>query len=231
MSNLAKLTLALLLGLTAAALNWMWLATQARPPEFVAAQRAIKIDDEISAEDLVAVAVPGDRDQLKQALIPYANRAILYGAKATRQYDAGDVFFQRDIRPPLEPARWDVIGPFRLVSVDQRVRESSGQGQPYVGEGRNQVTIAVGADFDEPTRRLLEVLDSENQTSSSQPRLRIVAVQVIPMKKSSERGSDTPDSDGPVVLQTVSLDGIANVPSALLEGDMVRFVVPAPPDY
>ena len=34
-------------------------------------------------------------------------------------------------------------------------------------------------------------------------------------------------SDKNVVYQTVSLDGIENVPRVLLEGDVVRFVVPA----
>jgi hypothetical protein len=49
-------------------------------------------------------------------------------------------------------------------------------------------------------------------------------VQVVP--KNELKASDKP-SDKNVVYQTVALDGIENVPRVLLEGDVVRFVVPA----
>ena len=53
---------------------------------------------------------------------------------------------------------------------------------------------------------------------------RIIAVQVIPKNEAS---STAKLDNKNVVYQTVSLDGIENVPRVLLEGDVVRFVVPA----
>ena len=38
--------------------------------------------------------------------------------------------------------------------------------------------------------------------------------------------SDAPD-DKHVVYQTISLDGITNVPRVILAGDVIRFVIPA----
>ena len=82
----------------------------------------------------------------------------------------------------------------------------------------------MSANFDERTRRLLEIIDPNRRTASTKTGQRIIAVQVIP--KNEQTPADKL-SDKNVVYQTVSLDGIENVPRVLLEGDVVRFVVPA----
>ncbi len=46
--------------------------------------------------------------------------------------------------------------------------------------GGNNVTIAVSANFDERTRRLLEIIDPNRRTAAGTGDLRIIAVQVIP---------------------------------------------------
>ncbi len=232
MSNIMKLSFALFLGLVAAGMNWLWVSAKAMPSEFVAANTKIEMGHTIGEEDLIAVPVPGDLDKLKMSLIPYRHRAILFGVKAGRPYDAGDVFFQRDIRPPAEERSWDVIGPFRLISVGARFKEPDQDSQVYSSDNsRNNVTIEVSADFDRKTKQLLEIISPQpSGASNADLGHRIVAVQVVPSlreEQGSARRLPSPNS----VYQTVSLDGIPNVPRVLLAGDMIKFVIPAPTVY
>jgi hypothetical protein len=225
MSHVAKLSLAVVLALLAAGLNAMWLSAEKRPPTFVAVSINVPEGQEIVDEMLTSVPVPGDTDKLRESLIPYASRAILFGVKASRSYTAGDVVFQRDLQAPLELSKFEVLGPFKLISVGERFKSPSTEQQDaQASAGGNNVTIAVSANFDERTRRLLEIIDPSRRRSSTNQASRIVAVQVIPKNEQSPAAK----LDGKnVVYQTVSLDGIENVPGVLLEGDDIRFVVPA----
>jgi hypothetical protein len=225
MSHVAKLSIAVILALLAAGLNAMWLSAAKRPPTFTAVRIDVPQGQPITDEMLMSVPVPGDADELRQSLIPYASRAILFGVKASRDYTAGDIVFQRDLQAPLELTKFEILGPFKLISVGERFKSPSDeQLNAQVSEGGNNITIAVSANFDERTRRLLEIIDPNRRPSTTKPGQRIVAVQVIP--KTEQSAADKLD-DKNVVYQTVSLDGIENVPRVLLEGDVVRFVVPA----
>ena len=224
MSHVAKLSIAVGLALAAALLNVMWLNAERQPPVFVAASADLPAGQEITDAMLAAVPVPGDPERLRASLIPYANRAILFGLKTSRDYIRGDMFFQRDIQAPLELAQFEVLGPFRLISVGERFKQAgSGDEESQVDPGGNNVTIAVSANFDERTRRLLEIIDPNQRTNRGNNVMRIVAVQVIPKNQQS---TSAPISDKDVVYQTVSLQGIENVPRVLLAGDDIRFVVP-----
>lgn len=225
MSHVAKLSLAVVLALVAAALNALWLSAEKQPPLFVAASADLKAGDEITDAMLASVPVPGDPEELRASLIPYANRAILLGMKAPRTYTRGDVFFQRDIQAPLELTQFEVLGPFRLISVGERFKEGGAdESEGRIDPGGNNVTIAVSANFDERTRRLLEIVDPNRKANRDNKVAKIVAVQVIPVDQPS-RAEATNDKN--VVYQTVSLEGIENVPRVLLEGEVIRFVVPA----
>lgn len=225
MSHVAKLSLAVVLALVAAALNALWLSAEKQPPLFVAASADLKAGDEITDAMLASVPVPGDPEELRTSLIPYANRAILLGMKASRTYTRGDVFFQRDIQAPLELTQFEVLGPFRLISVGERFKEGGAdESEGRIDPGGNNVTIAVSANFDERTRRLLEIVDPNRKANRDNKVAKIVAVQVIPVDQPS-RAEATNDKN--VVYQTVSLEGIENVPRVLLEGEVIRFVVPA----
>ncbi len=230
MSNLLKLTLALFLGIIAAGANWVWAASKARPAEFVVAKSQLKLGHTIGEEDLIAVPVPGDYERLKKTLIPYKNRALLFGAETVRAYEAGDVFFHRDIQPPTELSEWDVIGPFRLISVGARFKEPNEATQQYASDSsRNNVTIEVSADFDAKTRRLLEVIAPSFGGDKKDATHNIVAVQVIPSASGVSRQSLRPSPN--TVYQTVSLEGITHVPRVLLAGDQILFVVPGQKQY
>lgn len=222
MSHVGKLSIAVGLALLAAALNAMWLSAEKRPATFVAVAVDVKQGQPLSDDLLTSVPVPGDSEKLRESLVPYSGRAILYGVKASRNYTAGDVVFQRDLQAPLALSKFEVLGPFRLISVGERFKNADDAAAG--AEGGNNITIAVSANFDERTRRLLEIIDPSRSRTTGNPDSRIVAVQVIPK---SEQTPDAKLDDKNVVYQTVSLDGIENVPRVLLEGDVVRFVVPA----
>lgn len=224
MSHLAKLSIAVVLALFAAGLNAMWLSAEKRPPMFVAAKDDFSAGQEITDAMLAPVPVPGDVEKLRASLIPYANKAILLGMRTSRNYTRGDMFFQRDIQAPLELTQFEVLGPFKLISVGERFKQGDSQAESQISSGTgDNVTIAVSANFDERTRRLLQIIDPNRKSTSDSKPTRIVAVQVIPREQQTPEGAA---GDKDVVYQTVSLQGIENVPRVLLAGDVIRFVVP-----
>lgn len=225
MRHLMGLGLAGLLGLLAAGLNLFWISGLATPSEFVGVKSDIVAGETLNDEDLMAVPIPGAERTLRQSFIPWRDRAVLFGTLAHRDYVAGDVVLHRDILPPTETTRWDVIGPFKLISVGERFKERTADELEYSRTDGNNLTIAVDANFEERTRRLLEVIRTDRSSEEEAPQ--IVAVQVLPSNGLTARSSEPQN----IVYQTVSLDGIANVPRVLLEGDMIRFVVPAAAQY
>lgn len=224
MSNTTKLVLAVVLALAAAALNAVWLSAEKHPPSFVAAGTDLPAGQVITDAMLAPVPIPGDPEKLRATLIPYGARATLLGLKTARTYIRGDMFFQSDIKAPLQLAEYEVLGPFKLISVGSRLAESQAkQDESQTDASGNNITIAVNASFDERTRRLLQIIDpgrGPNRDRST----RIIAIQVIP--KEEQKGTP-PVDDKNVVYQTIPLDGIANVPRVLLAGDVIRFVIPA----
>jgi len=223
MSNVTKLTLAVVLALAAAALNAAWLSAEKHPATYVAAAADLPVGQVITNEMLSDVPIPGNPDQLRASLIPSASRAILLGRMTFRNYIRGDMFFQRDNKPQEQLAEFEVLGPFKLIGVGARFTEvNTKQDESQLDASGNNITIAVNANFDERTRRLLQIVDPSRGPIRDRA-ARIVAIQVIP--KEEQKGLAADDKN--VVYQTISLEGITNVPRVLLEGDVIRFVVPA----
>lgn len=242
MNSIVQLSIAILLAIVAAGINWIYLAAQTSPPTYVAVKSDVKQGKEIEDDMLMSVPVPGDAERLKQALIPYKNRSVLLGTKAARDFFRGDMIFARDVVAPVDEQQWDVIGPFELISVGERFKQGSGRPEDLANTTRgNTVTIAVDAGFDRQTSRLLEAIAADGRFFSGAGKPEIVAVQVVPAPGSrlatsrtleqqlEAAGTSTLPPRDDVVYQTVSLDGIPNVPAVLLEGDLIRFVVPRRP--
>ena len=225
MTNLKKLGLAVGLALAAAVLNVIWLSAEKKPTFYVSVAAEVPAGTPITDDLLTPIAVPGRLDQLRATLVPYANRAVLFGMAATRTYAAGDIVFQRDIQAPSELSEFAVLGPFRLISVGERFKRTDDDSDELtVDPSGNNVTIAVDANFDEKTRRLLEIVNPHRSHQSSAG---IVAVQVIPEDDYQATDVATDDADDNIVYQTISLAGIENVPRVLLAGEVIRFVIPA----
>mgnify|MGYP001459932159 CR=1 FL=1 len=222
MNHVSKLSLAIGLAISSAVLNALWLIAEKKPPLFVAVANDMSAGSEIFDESLMAVPVPGNVEKLRASLIPYGNRAILLGQRTTRDYLAGDVFFQRDIQAPKNEAKFEVLGPFKLISVGERFKQiGTSEEAENLSTGGNNVTIAVSANFDERTRRLLEVINP-NKANRTETTARIVAVQILPANEHSPELDQMDET----VYQTISLDGIENVPRVLLAGEVIRFVIP-----
>lgn len=246
MTYLIKLILALGLGTCAAGVNWVYMSSLAKPTMYVSVGSSIVAGQVIEENDLQPVGVPGDDEQLRKSLVPYRSRSVLFGRKASRGYLDGDLVFTRDLVSDPGLAQWDVIGPFELISVGERFKQNEGRDENLVGSTRGDtVTIAVDANFDLQTSRLLSVIAGDASPSGSSRRgsekVEVVAVQVVPSRKSDSAENSlaaqnpgvfaaqnefTNPATREVVYQTVSLKGIANVPGVLLEGDFIRFVVP-----
>jgi hypothetical protein len=223
MSNVVKLSLAVGLALAAAALNAVWLSAEKNPPTFVAAGADMKPGQVITAESLTAVPVPGDAAHLNKSLIPFTSRSTLIGLKTSRGYVQGDMFFQSDIKPPNQLAEYEVLGPFKLITVGSRFTEPTNQDESQSDAGGNTITIAVNSNFDERTRKLLQIVDPARGPNRDRS-TRIIAIQVIP-KEEQKAAQLVEEKD--IVYQAISLDGITNIPRVLLAGDVIRFVVPA----
>ena len=98
MSSLAKLAIAICLAIVAAGINWFWLTSQATPPTYVAVNTTVDKNAEIADDFLRPVPIPGKVEKLRETLIPYENRSILFGMSSPRRYEDGDLIFQRDIQ-------------------------------------------------------------------------------------------------------------------------------------
>jgi hypothetical protein len=168
MSHVAKLSIAVVLALLAAGLNAMWLSAEKRPPTFTAVSINLPVGQKITDEALVSVPVPGDADKLRESLIPYSGRAILFGTAASRNYAAGDMVFQRDLQAPRELTKFEILGPFQLISVGERFKSPDGAVDPQASEGGNNVTIAVSATFDERTRCQRDPADRRGASRSEE---------------------------------------------------------------
>ncbi|QDV22323.1 hypothetical protein [Aureliella helgolandensis] len=227
MNDLIKVFLAVALGLAAAGINWLYLAGQSRPTSYIAIAQPLKRGAKIEADSLMAIPIPGDEEKLRKTLIPYAKRSILLGQRTSRIYASGDIFFASDLSPIVEKEQWEVIGPFELISVGERFKQSGDAMNQTASTQGNTVTIAVNADFDEQASRLLNVVAQERGSRGEADTAEIIAVQVVPPNSiASHPNLQGRSATANVVYQTVSLDGIANVPSVLLEGDFIRFVMP-----
>ncbi len=117
----------MVLALAAAGLNAIWLSAEKHPPTYVAAGTDLPAGQVITDEMLMPVPIPGDPEKLRASLIPLGSRATLLGIKTTRPYIRGDMFFQSDIKAPLELAEFEVLGPFKLISVGSRFTEAAYQ--------------------------------------------------------------------------------------------------------
>ena len=178
----------------------------------------------ISAEMLDMVPVPGNIDTLRTALIPYANRAILLGLKTSRDYHRGDVFFQRDITAPRQLAEFEVLGPFKLNSVGGRFTDQGQKGDVGGGDSAgNNITIAVSANFDERTRKLLQIVDPTR--AAKDKTTRIIAIQVVP--KEDLETSRSCRQINRLCTRRFRWKASRMFPKSLLVGDVIRFVVPA----
>lgn len=199
MSSLARLALALVVAVAAGLGNyaWMWWV-QSQHKTFVTAEKPIKQGELIEATSLGDIRIPGQPEEIGETFIPAdKGKALLVGMRASRDYRPGDLFTYDQIRMDLP--RWKALGPFRLLSVGERVRSGGGYSE---GRGSNTVTIAatVGRDgrYDAKTERLLDILAGQGSRDKDGG-LKVVAIQLDPPpgNGASESGTSEKSEDAP----------------------------------
>jgi hypothetical protein len=217
MNSVTKFTIAIVLGVAASATNMAWLMQQKKPPSYVGFNQNLDRGTVISAEMLIPVPIPGDPEQVKKSLIPFANRRQLLGTRIPRSIRTGDMCLYADLSLPMKKLDFEVLGPFRIVGVGGAFKEQS-INETRIGGGGNNVTIAISPSLDDQSRRLLEILATGGKLSM---------IQVIPSseKALTQRALEATQHDN-YVHQTISLAGIEHVPSVLYDGAVIQFLLP-----
>lgn len=98
MDNWKRLSVPIVLGLAAAGLNWYSVSRKVRPTSYVAVKRSVSAGEKITKGVLVKVDICGDHG-LERAALPWGERSLLYGWRATRNLQRGDLVLRRDANP------------------------------------------------------------------------------------------------------------------------------------
>jgi hypothetical protein len=234
MNHLKRLGLAALLGAVAIGLNLLWAYLQVGH-SYVVANIAISAGTLINTETMLdTVPIPGDPVLRKRTFFASEDMALLSGRVAPKAYRAGDLILVQDVKQSTP--HWKTLGPFRLISVGDDL--TIGKKATSASQTVTSVTVAVKSEFDESTRRLLQILDAQENQNSATPDslLRIIALSVYPSGTAGDvdlvAGAATSAADDRLQLAKdeiaiiVPLINVAGVPGVLLVGGDVGFVVP-----
>ncbi|MFM8415102.1 MAG: hypothetical protein ACKOCX_10295 [Planctomycetota bacterium] len=250
MSITARLVTALVVGLVAAGLNALVLLSSFGEGGFVSLTAAVSRGEPVSEGLLKQVAVRGDPATVGRSLVPWENRGLVLQMRAPRDYAAGDVILQRDLKEAIRLATRDGLEllRFRVIAVGDRFkRQSAAEAEQLSGGDGNFVTIAVkqlpekSLPTGEPddvvkSRRMVRLVTQRAAGGPPDAADRIYGVAVFPR---GEPVVDATGSEGPEsielpkedeMLLTVPLEGIESVPSVILVGgDIGFFMLPEYP--
>lgn len=220
---------AILFAAGAAGANWYYLSMKSTPKttEFVIVAEDIPFGETITSKQLKAFKVlqptEGANEIKDSSLIPYNRREVLYNMKAPKNYKKGDFVLFQDLKL-LGPPVFDTIGPFRLISVGDQLTN-----QDLDGSGSGKVlTLAVKEDYDEKTKRLLQIIKRQEESGSEDPAYRILGVELL--KPPADTGQpETSNSleilEGEVAI-FVNISDLESNSGILLAGQQIRFRVP-----
>jgi len=178
-SNLARFSIAFVLAVAAAILNviWVWQKTPATE-QYVVFTTDIDRGTIIDVNEHIAkIEIPVLEKKLSDVFVPYENRNSLSGWVATRSFQKGEMIRHVDFKPIDSLPEYEVLGPFRLISVGSRFSQELAREDDDTDSGQDQkaVTIAVKRDFNEATRRLLQIIETQ-RGKDNVGALRIIAV-------------------------------------------------------
>lgn len=98
MNHWKQLGIPVAIGLVAAVLNWYSVSSKLQPLPYVGVSEHVNPGDAISKDMLVRLEINGDPG-LAQAALPWDQRAILFGWRATRRLQKGSLILRRDVIP------------------------------------------------------------------------------------------------------------------------------------
>ncbi|WP_437188306.1 hypothetical protein SH668x_001745 [Planctomicrobium sp. SH668] len=235
MKTLLQLLVAACIGAVAVVLNWMWLSRESAYPTYAAVKNKIAIGQKITRDDLEELPVRGDPELNNKSLVPWEQRYNFWNRTATREYQQGDLLFQRDIIDEAEQTQWDYIGPFTLVGIGSSPTKGMEKliGQEYSTTG-NVITLAVSNENNREKELLLRYLAamrgeySHGESETEKKLLKLLAIESIDLQTSEAEGTETTKTplDGADRLIYVEIDGIPNAPPFLRIGAKIVFVAP-----
>jgi len=250
MSITTRLGIALAVGLAAAGLNVLALMSAVGKGGYVSLKAAVSQGKPVSDDLLEQLAVPGDPEAVGQSLVPWKDRGLVLQMRAPRDYAAGDVILQRDLREAIRLAARDGLEllRFRVIAVGDRFkRQSASEAQQTSGGDGSFVTIAVEQRSNDPHRdddeqrvkdgrRMIRLVTQRAANASPDATDRIYGVAVFPR---GGPGSATANAEGDEAIElpgeeemllTVPLEGVESVPSVILVGgDIGFFMLPEYP--
>ena len=233
-NSLLRLGIAVILAVAAGLGNYLYMTMRTAPTKFVRFSKEVGLGEVIDKDSMLSeIAISGDSSQLKKSLLPWDERENIVGRKASRVFEKDSLALKQDFLG--KGPQWRVLGPFKLISVGERIRGSERGG---FSEGSGGQTITIAADvkkeegreiFSTQLQELLEVLyrsDEANNTIG-----KIVAVQLYP-----SNANDQVDVDGDSATQKlplgpdergiiVPLKDVESIPEVLVRGVQVGFVV------
>jgi hypothetical protein len=247
MSITTRLAIPLVVGLAAAGLNALALMSAVGEGDYVSLRAAVAQGDSVSDDLLQQVAVPGDPNTVGKSLVPWKDRGLVLQMRAPRNYAAGDMILQRDLKEAIQLATRDGLKliRFRVIAVGDRFkRQSAAETEQASGGDGSFVTVEQAAESPyspddkrevKDGRRMIRVVTQRTTGGSPDATDRIYGVAVFPRGTAT----DATESDGPKsielpkeneMLLTVPLEGIESVPDVILVGgDIGFFMLPEYP--
>ncbi len=184
MKHLIRLLIALIIGVIAAVLNWMWMSRERAYPEYVYVSEPIAAGEPITRDKLMPVGVKGDAEVLAKILVPWNQKELWYDRFAPHDYFASQPLFQRDMVESSTTRDWDVLGPFTLVGVGNEPTSAfSGEPGQLIPVSGNILTLAIDDSRREEKGllyRYLAAMRGEyyfNETAAERNLLKIIGVE------------------------------------------------------
>lgn len=241
MSIMSRFAVALAAGLVAAGLN----ALALRSAEYVSFTRAVKQGEAVPVTALGRRAVPGKPAAVGRALVPWKDRGLLVQMPAPRDYAAGDMALQRDLREAIQIASRDKLPllEFEVIAVGDRFKREGATEADGGTAGRNAfVTVKVkrpdkppkkgeAPDYAANSLRLIRVVTQRAALGKPAAEDRILGVAVFPRPdRQAASGAEPRTGDAPILqpaedemFLTVPLEGIESVPDLILVGGNIGF--------
>ena len=245
---IVRFIFAFCLAVAAAVLNYIWMLYKAPNMDvYVTYSENITQGYVITEEQLCPIQLPSKWDDhganksvYVKTLVPWADRFLLVDLKAVRDIKAGELAQQSDITVVDVLPEYDVLGPFRLISVGNRfVTSMEGGSESGYSSSDSAITVAVKHDtvdknsnsgFDDKTRRLVQIIESEkNRDSKEQEKNRSVRfISVVAWPAANASIFVTQNNTGPTVGSGSKITEVSQAVSLGLAPGELALVVPLP---
>ncbi len=242
-SFIAQFFIALLLAGAAAGLNMLYLVSQ-KPSmtDYIRFVRDVPQGELIRENQLEKISLPRTDQNYNKSFIPWEDRYSLVETHAIRAFTTGELPQHVDVGAVEVLEKYELLGPFRLISVGSRLASNDG------GKGGDGSTVTVAAkrvmnkdsrqeELDPKTRRLIQIIEQSQKSSRNKSdKMRIISVVSYPTTEHYEdEYASTGETAGGLGLEEnelaliVPLANVSMIPDILLseKNPRIGFVVPS----